>query len=57
MTIDTVSAKPLEIGVVLGDTFAVIGRNVVVLANIAVMFNQLRGAEGYGAEAVAEMFA
>jgi hypothetical protein len=38
MSIDTVGTKPLDIGEVLGDTFAVIGRTIVVLANIAVMF-------------------
>ena len=38
MSIQAVSAKPLDIGEVLSDTFAVIGRNIVLLANIAVMF-------------------
>jgi hypothetical protein len=38
MSIDTVGAKPLDIGAVLGDTLAVIGRTVVILANIGVMF-------------------
>ena len=38
MSIDTVGAKPLDIGDVLGDTFAVIGRTAVVLANVSVMF-------------------
>jgi hypothetical protein len=38
MNIDTVNANPLDIGEVLGDTFAVIGRNFVLLANVAVMF-------------------
>jgi hypothetical protein len=38
MSIDTVSTAPFDIGEVLGDTFAVIGRNIVVLANLAVLF-------------------
>jgi hypothetical protein len=38
MSIDTVGARPLDIGEVLGDTFAVIGRTIVVLANVSVMF-------------------
>jgi hypothetical protein len=38
MNIDTVSTKPLDIGEVLGDTFAVMGRTFVLLANVAVMF-------------------
>jgi hypothetical protein len=38
MSIDTVSGMPLDIGEVLGDTFAVIGRTFVLLANVALMF-------------------
>jgi hypothetical protein len=38
MSINTASTKVLDIGEVLSDTFAVIRRNFVVLANIAVMF-------------------
>jgi hypothetical protein len=38
MSIDTVSTMPLDIGEVLGDTFAVIRRTFVVLANLAVLF-------------------
>lgn len=37
MSIESVSAKPLDIGEVLSDTFAVIGRSIVILANLAVM--------------------
>jgi hypothetical protein len=38
MNIDTVSGRPLDIGEVLGDTFAVIGRTFVLLANVVLMF-------------------
>jgi hypothetical protein len=38
MSIDTAGTKSLDIGEVLGDTFAVIGRTFVVLANLAVLF-------------------
>lgn len=38
MSIDSVSTAPLDIGEVLSDTFAVVGRTFVVLANVAVMF-------------------
>ena len=38
MTIDTISAKPLDIGDVFSDTFAVIGRTAVVLANLSMLF-------------------
>ena len=37
MSINTASTKVLDIGEVLSDTFAVIGRSFVVLANVAVM--------------------
>ena len=37
MSIEAVSTQPLDIGEVLSDAFAVIGRSFVVLANIAVM--------------------
>ena len=38
MSIESISSSPLDIGEVLGDTFAVIGRTFVVLANLAVLF-------------------
>ena len=38
MSIDTVNTMPLDIGEVLGDTFAVIKRKFVLLANLAVLF-------------------
>jgi hypothetical protein len=38
MSIESISTKPLDIGEVLGDTFGVINRTFVVLANLAVMF-------------------
>lgn len=38
MSMQSVGTMPLDIGEVLGDTFAVIGRTFVTLANIAVMF-------------------
>jgi hypothetical protein len=37
MSIDTASTRILDIGTVLSDTFAVIGRSFVLLANVAVM--------------------
>ena len=38
MSTDAIGAKALDIGEVLSDTFAVIQRTIVVLANLAVMF-------------------
>jgi hypothetical protein len=38
MSVESVSRAPLDIGAVLGDSFTVIGRTFVVLANISVMF-------------------
>ena len=38
MSLESASTMPLDIGEVLSDTFAVIGRTFIVLANVAVMF-------------------